>query len=229
MSSIVSMNDKTECEFANNIVSDFIGNKNFSAILDNNVVNTYISSFSSKDDNLFLWNMYGSDCKGVELIFENKINEKNDFILSPVVYAEKNRFVELSYIKRLLKRKYKGKFFQLKNWNYWQHFFKPIFYKEEAEIRLLYLPSEIQNLNRSWVKGNTGVEFPFVKFRLFDNWKNDLKYQNLEKYPLTLKGIKLGPLFPERIINIKTISERLKEYCQQSIEILPSAINKYRG
>lgn len=230
MSSIVSMNDKTECDFANNFVREGVGNNNFFT-LPNDVVNTYISSFSTKDDNLFLWNMYASDCEGVELIFENKIEEKKDFILSPVVYAEKNRFVELNYIKRLLKRKYNGKYFQLKNWNYWQYFFKPIFYKEEAEIRLIYLPSDIRNLNRSWVKGNTGVEFPLVKFRLFDNWKKDLEYQNLKKYPLTLKGIKLGPLFPERTTNIETIKERLQEYCQQSIKIKisPSSINNYRG
>ena len=229
MSSIVSMNDKTECEFANNIVQDFIGNNNYSNIIENNVTNTYISSFSNKDDNLFLWNMYGSNCKGVELIFDNEINEKSDFILSPVVYAEKNRFVELNYIKGLLKRKYNGKFLQLRNWNCWQHFFKPFFYKEEAEIRLLYLPANKPDMNRSWVIGKTGVEFPLVKFRLFDNWKEDLKYEDLKKYPLTLKFIRLGPLFPESTINIKTIAERLKEYCTKyctpSVEILPSAIN----
>lgn len=240
MSSIISMNDMSEINYANNYIRARTNTDNIikqvSIKPDNeDLVNTYICSLSEEDDDLAMWYMYGEQCKGAELIFKvpNEEETNNGTLwLSKVSYADKDGHHEwLSYIANLLKSEIGGRRLCLKRWHIWQHFFKPYYYRNEKEVRLLYFPNTLSGdlpPQQQWCNNDQGVHFPLTIFLLNANHTTD-KSKGMLQFPLKLKTIKLGPLYPENQINASSWEVDLRQRWKTSIKFAISGIKDYRG
>lgn len=229
MSSLICMNDETEQDYANDYVKSRKLREGYISV-DNNSLDCYISSLSESNDDLMMWNMYGGNAKGAQLVFEVGAID-SDYTLSNVAYANaKNYILELNYVTKLLRKSCHGKYLQLRRWNIWQHFFKPYYYNGEHEVRLLYHLSPKDFNKREWHVSNGGLNFPIIKYRLFDNWNEDsVNYKKLPRFPLKLSRIVLGPLFPDPTVNAFALKGRLFDSAGVSaIGISCSSIKGYR-
>lgn len=228
MSSIVCMNDKSECSYA----SDYVFNQEeIKTVTDIQLdslysFNDYITSFSKcQPEELLMWRLYGEDGAGVALEYDvSRIeNDSPDlpagFYLAPVSYAQNDgKHHELDYVKEVLNAgRFDHRELILRRWFLWQRFFKPYNFKEEKEVRLLYTEYEKTTNNTSWVFAN-GIYSPILKFSLTDI---------NQKYPLTVNRIVLGPRFPEPKVNSVLIERRMKEQ-GLCIKVDTSEINYYR-
>lgn len=230
MSSIISMNDKSETCYANSYISSKIGD-NFHGELDD-PTNVFISSFSTKKDNLLMWYMYADMAKGVALRFGDGMSGEG-FKLHAVDYSgnktkdNKQMHISLNYLKNLLNQKISIK---LNRWNIWQHFFKPSYYRDEVEIRLLLIGCEKANIKKEWVTSSSNIKFPILIFRLFDEWANENdKCSPLRQYPLELKEIMLGPLYEESKTNALSLKKYFHEMTKGKFSnITMSSIDDYR-
>ena len=227
MSSIISMNDKSETCYANSYISSYIGDK----------FHEESDSFSTKKDNLLMWYMYADMAKGVALRFDNNIQE-GGFTLHSVDYSKdktkdstKQMHMSLNYLKNMLNQKAYSVI--LKRWNIWQHFFKPSYYRDEAEIRLLISDlTKNKYIKKEWVTSSSNINFPILIFRLFGTWinKNEQNYSSLVKYPLELKEIMLGPLYNESEANMISLKKYFHEMTKGKFSnITVSSIDNYRG
>lgn len=233
MSSIISMNDKSETCYANSYISSKIGDKFHGELED--PTNVFINSFSTKKDNLLMWYMYAGMAKGVALSFGSRISG-NGFTLNTVDYSKvktkdntKQMHMSLNYLKNMLNQKAYS--VRLKRWNIWQHFFKPSYYRDEAEIRLLLLGKGDEDKKKEWVTSSNNIHFPILKYQLFDYWdNNNSEYSKLDKYPLELKEIMLGPLYDESEANQLTLRNYFHEMTKGKFSnITVSSIDNYRG
>lgn len=240
MSSIISMNDMSETNYANCYIKKRIDvgciAKQIALSSDNDeTVNTYICSLSEEDDDLAMWYMYGEQCKGAELIFEgfdeNALVE-DVFCLSKVSYADKDGNDKwLDYLVYLLRTKVDGRHFCLKRWSIWQHFFKPYYYHNEKEVRLLYLPDTLMgdiSSQQQWCDSPNKIHFPFVLFML-NAINTQEKSKALSHFPLKLTSIKLGPLYPENHANALAWTVEIRHRWSEYIKFITSKIKDYRG
>jgi len=77
MNSIVSMNDKTETDFLEGTIRNF--KEEYERDIDKYLFadKQFITSFTTRIDDLDMWRLYGDDARGVCLVFERK-NKSND-------------------------------------------------------------------------------------------------------------------------------------------------------
>ena len=224
--SIVCMNDESECYYADGYI-DKQRNENArkALITDYKELNDcQISSCTDIQmaDKLSMWRMYGDNAKGVCLKFRiNKdLLDSKHFYLYYVSYAdEENKHRELDLIAKLREMKIGEYSFEFKTWYIWKHFFKPVHYKDEKEVRLLYFKQPGDKLK--WIKAGE-IMAPVIEF-------NIEKDQN--EYPLVLSEIMLGPKFPEAQTNVVQIGywkdlQGIKE--EDSCMVVQSKIEGYR-
>lgn len=212
MSGIVGMNDKSEIDYFDKKCKILDYGSSTQDIND-----TYISSCSKLKDDLTMWRLYGNDGKGVCLEFELSTECKsNDFILSPVNYAEdKKKHLALKMLQMMSDAKFR--FVELYKW---KHFFKSYNFNVEKEIRLMFIDNRKLNngvINRDWViTWNHSIINPVIDFKL-----------NSSNFPIKLKRIILGSKMPELHIN-KIQLEYLISTKGYSIEVQISEIDNYR-
>ena len=223
--SIVCMNDETECYYADGYITNSGDEKVKDALSTNyeELNDCQISSCTDIQmaDNLSMWRMYGDDAKGVCLKFKVRrdLLDAKHFYLYAVSYAEGERHNELDLIARLKELKIGDYSFEFATWYIWKHFFKPAYYKEEKEVRLLYFKQTSDQLK--WIKAGT-IMAPVIEFGI-EKGKNE--------YPLVLSEIMLGPKFLEAKTNVIQIGYWKK---LQGIEedapclVVPSKIEGYR-
>ena len=224
--SIVCMNDETECYYADDYLTNHRDEKVKDALLINyeELNDCQISSCTDikMADNLSMWRMYGDDAKGVCLKFKVRKNllDARHFYLYHVSYAdEDNKHKELDLIAGLKDLKIGEYSFEFKTWYIWKHFFKPVYYKDEKEVRLLYFKQPEDQLK--WIKAGT-IMAPVIEFNI-EQAKNE--------YPLVLSEIKLGPKFPEAKTNAVQIGywkqmQGIEE--EDSCLVVQSKIQGYR-
>lgn len=228
MTSIVGMNDATECMYADTYLRE-IG---YDTYLDDSIFTllgskAFITSFSTKEDDLTMWRLYGDDAKGIA--YEYKVENNNllkDFYLAPVSYANEDGYhKELNLIADMGEMIIDDCKFEFKNLFIWKYFFKPKEYKVEDEVRLLYFEFNPQK-KAKWVETGTGLIAPIKVFSIEDK-SDDYEKKVTDLYPLALHQIWLGPRMPEIEANKESINQLLKE----SLEWKPikiSAIHNYR-
>ncbi len=217
--SIACMNDKSECyyfdQYINNI--DKIDYSSLSPYTIKEINSTFISSCAEIEskDKLTMWRMYGNDAKGTCLIYNiDKDLLDNNFFIAPISYAEKDKkHPYIEFIKKLLEKDVC--FNQL---NIWKHFFKPVDYKDEKEIRLLYFCDDESKFK--WIQSSDEIFCPIIEFPINDG---------NNKYPLIIEEIILGPKCSEKITN----RQQLQLYCSynkipKKVNITLSEIDNYR-
>lgn len=209
---IAGMNDKSEVDYFDSRYKFLYEEK---AVSQKEVNQIFLSSFSELEDDLTMWRLYGDDGRGVCLEFE--VKSADGFYFAHVSYADnaaEHKLVRM--IKELLRA---GLYFC--NLNIWKHFFKPVEYNVEKEIRLVYLEHSADGglcaASKSWfcTKDNS-IIIPALDFNLND-----------AGFPLSLKSIILGPKLPESDTNKVQIEEML---FQKKIDatVRVSSIRHYR-
>lgn len=226
MCSITCMNDKGETSYADKYVGFGAFANTSKSIEENN--DCFILSCCNIEmkDNLTMWRLYGDDGKGVCLEYDvdlTKVDEKA-FFFAPVSYGEAMRkHPALDFIREIRHWNENGWSFSLNRWYIWKHFFKSHLFKEENEVRLLYLWTPDETDNTEWILDSTNsivsrrCKFPIPNDRL----------------PLTLKNAIIGPKCPEQNSNVDQFNymNGLKKVMPFSIvknAIQSSSIEDYR-
>ena len=226
MCSIVCMNDKSEETYADKKIGcDDSWDK---VHLENN--NCFILSMmpQEKSDDLTMWRLYGDDAKGVCLNYEIKDKQrgrklKGDFYVSCVSYGESvMTHRELDFLCGVGLINLNHWQFQFKRWHIWKHFFKSFRFKDEKEVRLLYLSDGKKKEEKQWIENNeSGIVSKMLLFPMIP----------IDTFPLTLTNVIVGPKAPEP----KKIAEQFSFIVSQEwgkyrapILIRQSDIREYR-
>lgn len=224
MNGLFGMNDKSEINYAENFITDKpIPFNQLPGETINALNKKFISSFSSKNDNLTMWRLYGDNGKGVMLSFScDNQNAVNQMVLQNVDYATSNKkHKALCFIKKVVEdvEKETSMGFQFRRFDIWKHFFKPNDFDLEAEVRLLVTSDTTP---RWCIAFSSSVINPFVEF-------------DLKNLPIHINRIVLGPNCPEKEINkvqfeemmrVKKISNSLGNDVDVKVEL--SKIENYR-
>ena len=189
--SITCMNDKGETSYADKYVGYGAFSNSSKSIKENN--DCFILSCCNKDmvDNLTMWRLYGNDGKGVCMEYDvdsSKIDNK-EFFYAPVSYGKAmNEHPTLDYIKKIRQWKKRGWCFELKRWYIWKHFFKSHLFKEEKEVRLLFIWTEKSSDIVEWIMDSTNnIASRICLFPIYNG-----------KFPLTLTAAIIGPKCPDQ-------------------------------
>lgn len=230
MVSLVGMNDSKECTYATQYMEDNGYNKILDLSQDILIgTSSFITSFTTKDDDLAMWRLYGNDAKGVAIHYKTE-ELPQDFYLAPVSYADKEgNHPELLLLVEMTKIMLDNCNFCFKNLYKWRYFFKSHEYNVEDEIRLLYISDKL-NKNSKWITTGAGVIAPLVCFPIVDN--GDSYQADATTYPLHLVGTSLGPQFPEQSKNIETIRKMFKTkfgWTETQFKVSSSKISNYKN
>ena len=199
MCSITCMNDKGETSYADKYVGFGAFANTSKSIEENNDCFILSCCNIGMKDNLTMWRLYGDDGKGVCLEYDvdlTKVDEKS-FFFAPVSYGEAMRkHPALDFISDIRHWNENGWSFNLKRWYIWKHFFKSHLFKEENEVRLLYLWTPEETDNTEWILDSTNsIVSRICKFPI----PND-------RLPLTLKNAIIGPKCPEQNSNVDQLN-----------------------
>lgn len=199
MCSITCMNDKGETSYADKYVGFGAFANTSKSIEENNDCFILSCCNIGMKDNLTMWRLYGDDGKGVCLEYDVDLAKVDNkfFFFAPVSYGEAmNIHPTLDFIRDIRHWNENGWSFNLKRWYIWKHFFKSHLFKEENEVRLLYLWTPEETDNTEWILDSTNsivsrrCKFPIPNDRL----------------PLTLKNAIIGPKCPEQNSNVDQLN-----------------------
>ena len=229
MCSITCMNDKGEISYTDKSIGFSAYAESHSAIVENN--NCFILSCCNKKkfDDLTMWRLYGDDAKGACLEYDinNKLIDNKNFFLSSVSYGEDNgTHYELEFVRRILSIRPNGWKFEFKRWHIWKHFFKSHLFKDEEEIRLLFIMhddiDERIKPEIKWIMDSTNKIVSRICLFLL----------NEDLFPLKLIGATVGPKCPELDCNVSQLNfmnsqtKTIKSSCLNSVYV--SNIKDYR-
>lgn len=241
MASIVNMNDKSECDFADKLL-----NSNKAEWYDspNSIVttNSFIMSMvaGTRNDELTPWRLYGDNTEGVSITYdmgEEKNKAKDNFFVAPICYVNpKKRNSKISAISKIMRgSKTKVPDFTFVYWYIWKHFFKHEDYKVEEEYRILYQ----RDFNKAdatplkWVSDpSTNIIFPVVEFYLQQKDLDAIDEKTRNRYsifPFSISEIKLGSNMPEQQPNKAELELMIKDKFGIKYKINESSILNYRS
>lgn len=202
MCSPISMNDPDEGEYADRFMPWHVKRARGEAEID--IDNSYFllsCSEIDKLDDLTMWRLYGDKTKGVciEYAIESDKVDNKKYILSRVSYGQQDKngkefHPELDFISYLQSKAISfGWYFSFAKWYIWKFFFKSWNYRDENEIRLVYIPDNSidEEYNRiKWYKDYTnGIINRMTLIPIGLGKRTD--------FPLNINRIVLGPHSPE--------------------------------
>lgn len=231
MCGLAGMNDRSEGFFLDKCLT---GNSFKLSTKPQYVVDQYNEIFilslcdEAKSDDLTMWRLYGSDCKGVCLHYDinlEEIRKSQEFFLMPICYGDANNPL-VTLFKILTRLPYiLGCKFGLTHKYIWRYFVKPKDFEVEEEYRLLYLPNGKSKSTLKWIY-NEGCGI-FHPLREFDSPLTDKS----SIFPLQLKKVILGPKCSEAQINkvqLKSYVRNSSKFNSSNLDILVSKIDFYR-
>ena len=195
MCSITCMNDKGETSYSDKYVGYGAFSNSANAIKENNDCFILSCCNLAMEDNLTMWRLYGNDGKGVCLVYDvdaDKIDDK-EFFLAPVSYGQRmDVHPALDLIRGIRHWRQSGWSFELKRWYIWKHFFKSHLFKEEQEVRLLFIWTEESKDKTEWIMDSTNnIVSRICKFPVKDR-----------RLPLILSKAIIGPKCSEQGSNV---------------------------
>ena len=193
--SLTCMNDIGETSYADNWIGCGAYAETYKTIEENN--NSYILSCCASDkiDDLTMWRLYGQNAMGACLVYDVKeeLIDNDSFFFAPVSYGQSEKeHDELEFICNIRNWVKNGWRFKFNRWHIWKHFFKSYLFKDEQEIRLLYIHSKESNIERKWIMDSSNSIASSLC--LFDMDKN--------RFPLSLSSAIIGPKCPQQASNI---------------------------
>lgn len=195
MNSIVSMNDKTETDFLEDYIRNYKDEyeREFDKYLFAD--KEFITSFTTRIDELDMWRLYGDNARGVCMVFERKDKSNDELYKIKYVHSESESLKRVSDLLEALEEKTIRFRMNLLQKN--RHFLKQSDYNAEDEYRLLV------NSGRpdGWfINRDNGILTPYIERNLK---KSEQTVDN--KYPFRLSRIILGPAIWEKYANIMQV------------------------
>jgi hypothetical protein len=214
MNSIVSMNDKTETDFledtTRNYKEDYERDNDKCLFADKD----FITSFTTKIDDLDMWRLYGDNAKGVCMVFKRKDKEKDGLYKIRYIDPDKEPLKSINSFTNNLKSK--GIRFHLWQLHKYCHFIKHSDYSSEEEYRLL---ERCEAPDGWFINRDNGILTPYIE--------KDLEPTRKNNFPFQLDEIILGPAMRESKANQMQIFYLSYQY-ENSIKVSLSMINSYR-
>lgn len=225
--SLTCMNDIGETSYADNWIGYGAYAETYETIEENN--NSYILSCCASDkiDDLTMWRMYGQNAMGACLVYDvkNDLIDNNSFFFAPISYGQSEKeHDELEFISNIHNWEKNGWRFKFNRWHIWKHFFKSYLFRDEQEIRLLYIRSNDSEIERKWIMDSSNSIASSLC--LFDVDKG--------KFPLSLSSAIIGPKCPQQASNIAqfnymNVQQNVFPFCSRWNEAInASKINDYR-
>lgn len=216
MNSIVSMNDKTETDFLSEHIKNY--KEEHEQDYDKYLFadKEFITSFTTRIDELDMWRLYGDNGRGACMVFERK-DKKNDGLFKISYVDPETDFAKVMELLEALKEK--GVRVRLNLLQRYRHFLKHADYNTEAEYRLLKHREETDGW---FINRDNGILAPYVEFTLQKSW------MPIEgSYPFKLKRIIVGPANGEKMANLMQVFHMGHQY-GYSLEVAESKIQSYR-
>ena len=212
MNSIVSMNDKTEIGFLEEYIRNYKEDFDKYLFADKE----FITSFTTRIDDLDMWRLYGDNARGVCMVFE-RINKDSDELFNISYIAEKSDVLEkIAKLQDALKNN--SIRFRMNLLKKYQHFLKLSDYSSESECRLMV---NSEKTDGWFINRDNGILTPYIEKKLVREVEED----NI--YPFRLSGIILGPAFREQTANMMQVLYMAAQ-CQYSLFVKQSKITSYR-
>ena len=220
LNSIIAMNDKTETSFLSDISRNYkepIENDDDKYFLANK---KFITSFTTRRDELDMWRFYGDNARGACMVFE-KINDTPSPIKKVIYVGSENQTINMmnKLLSDVLKISINFRFRLFSNNN---PFYKPIDFVSEKENRLLI---ESKTAKNWYINSENGIITPYIERKLIYSNK---KIIDIDDFPLKLKTIILGPEMRQVNINKVQIESILQSKYGYNITVETSAITSYR-
>ena len=171
--------------------------------------------------------MYGQNAMGACLVYDvkNDLIDNNSFFFAPISYGQSEKeHDELEFISNIHNWEKNGWRFKFNRWHIWKHFFKSYLFRDEQEIRLLYIRSNDSEIERKWIMDSSNSIASSLC--LFDVDKG--------KFPLSLSSAIIGPKCPQQASNIAqfnymNVQQNVFPFCSRWNEAInASKINDYR-
>jgi hypothetical protein len=216
MNSLVSMNDKTETDILGDTIRNF--KEEYESDSDKYLFanKEFITSFTSRIDELDMWRLYGDDAKGVCMVFK-RTNKDMDKLYKIKYITSDNE--GLKKVKRYMDAlKSKDIRFHLWQLHQYRHFLKHSDYEAENEYRLLVKSNDPDGW---FINRDNGILTPYIEKSI----KNTDRPDNI--YPLRLTQVILGPAIKEKFANLMQVFYLLQK-SGYFFEISLSGINSYR-
>jgi hypothetical protein len=212
MNSIVSMNDKTEIGFLEEYIRNYKEDFDKYLFADKE----FITSFTTRIDDLDMWRLYGDNARGVCMVFE-RINKDSDELFNISYIAEKSDVLEkIAKLQDALKDN--SIRFRMNLLKKYQHFLKLSDYSSESECRLMV---NSEKTDGWFINRDNGILTPYIEKKLVREVEED----NI--YPFRLSGIILGPASRELTANMMQVLYMAAQ-CQYSLFVKQSKITSYR-
>lgn len=220
MNSIVSMNDKTETDFLEEYIKNYKEDyEDRRDGLDKYLFadKEFITSFTTRIDDLDMWRLYGDNARGVCMVFE-RVNKEDDGLYEvSYVGAESHTLEKIMKLQDALKTKKIR--FRMNLLKKFQHFIKHADFASEKECRLLV---NSEHANGWFVNRDNGILTPFIEKNIRDDNK-----PGDEKYPFRLSEIIVGPSSKENRVNMMQIFYMVAQK-QYGLAVSVSKIFSYR-
>lgn len=224
--SLTCMNDIGETSYAENWIGYGAYAETYKTIDENN--NSYILSCCASDkiDDLTMWRLYGQNAMGTCLVYdvEEELIDNDSFFFAPVSYGQsETEHDELEFIRNIRNWEKNGWKFKFNRWYIWKHFFKSYLFKDEQEIRLLYIRSEKSNIERKWIMDSSNSIASSLCLFDIDG----------SKFPLSLSSAIIGPKCPQQASNIAqfnymNVQQKVFPNRRWNEAVIASKINDYR-
>lgn len=216
MNSIVSMNDKTETGFLEEYIRNY--EEDFDEECDKYLFadKEFITSFTTRIDELDMWRLYGDNARGVCMVFERVNKDSDNLYKISYIDEDSGTLEKIAKLQDALKDN--SIRFRMNLLKKYQHFMKLSDYSSEKEYRLL----ENSEKTDGWfINRDNGILTPFIEKKIVREGKED----NI--YPFCLSGIILGPASQEQTANMMQILYMAAQY-HYSLFVQLSKITSYR-
>lgn len=186
----------------------------------------FISSCSTKYDNLTMWRLYGDNSKGASITIElNDDYKTNPFYIKKLYYKNIERIKsKIQFLNAQINEL--GYALDSKMFSLFPFFIKSYHYDIEAEVRILYDKSLNGNLDTTKCEWGISEPYkiirPYVDINIFVG--NDKEYNPI--LPFKITEIVLGPNCPFTKRNIEQIKHYLSINGLNEIEVKASKIDK---
>ena len=217
MNSIVSMNDKTETDFLEEVYRSY--KEDYEKEYDKYLFadKEFITSFTTRIDDLDMWRFYGDNARGVCMVFER--DPKKDDELYKIRYINLMTEEQVTVANLMDSLKEIGVRFRLNLLQKYRHFLKHADYDAEDEYRLLMKRDKPDGW---FINHDNGILTPYLEQKLRKTSKTEEIC-----YPYKLKKVIVGPAMREKIANMMQIFY-YSHHCGYSIMVSESKIQSYR-
>lgn len=232
MNSIVSMNDPTETEKMKNEGCNFLFYKETEDSVKKNSNYYFITSLTTKKDNLDMWRFYGDDATGVCLVFQpfgddsnanddiNKVYDINYVDFKSEIFSQIDTFLNNLENKNIR--------FCIMSYVFKHLLMKPQDYRTENEKRLIVQTTK----SHGFTTYSNNIVTPYIEKKIPTS-SQEAASENF--FPLRLTEIILGPEMPNKDINKRQIDFMLSELNDflknesKEIHVKASSISCYRN